>query len=476
LEIGYAFQIGGYINYRTLMELLLFMYVLFKVKDIPPSLLKQSYVLYAFLIIPVLLLLIFPSNQLVAVVDTSWDEILVGGAKRKNPEVNGFVFQMLIQFFIYILIYLYIISNYRKKDYLRLLGKANLLVNIMLILGLLEFIAVSVLHQGPLWGELKVKFFGFSESTITEGRVRGNLNELCLFTKEASHYATLLFLTFFIKMAYNKSRNRYVSKFLKSIFIGKANNTSYEPDFVRMMQRNYFILLWTYITQIGCDNSKTRSVFDFYLCLNIFLLAVSMSFTALLCIFGLLGVLLMYRWLILKPSSIKLEKVIVFSVVCISLLVFSTIINTLNEEGFLSRRVLSLIEEMDVITSDRWMSESTALEWSNRVRLLSVFQTMMAFFHRPLFGYGVGAVTAHGATPMFLAGAGLVGVYLWSQFNFFQNRMLRIFHSEKTGIILSVLFFLTVFMFGGFLRNFYEVSVILVALSFCVIFSKHKYL
>ncbi len=423
IEIGYAIQIGGYINYRTIMEVLLFLAVVTKLNNVPRQLVQQSVILYICLIIPVFLLMLFPSNQLVAVIDTSWDDIL-GGARRKNPIVNGFVIQMLLQFFIYIMVYIYIISKYRFNDYLRLLSKTNRLINYMLILGLFEFFFVTVLHQGSLWGELKESFFGISDSTIMENRGRGGLFELCLFTKEASHYAVLLFLTFFIKMGYNLS--------------------------------------------------KRKKFVDSFLFLNLFLMAVAMSFTSVLCAFGITVILLSYRWRIIKPSSMKYEKKILFLVVSAVLLLFSSLIADLNTEGFFSRRILSIIEEVDIVTTDRWMTETSALEWSNRVRLLSVYQTLLAFIHRPIFGYGIGSVTAHGATPMFLAGAGVIGVYLWSKFNFFQKKIVDKFDSDKFGLKVAVITFFLVFMFGGFLRNFYEISAIMLAISFCIIFSKKR--
>ena len=421
LEIGYAIQIGGYINYRTIMEVLLFFCVITKMRKTSRKIVKQSVILYACLIIPIILLLLFPSNQLVAVIDTSWDDILEG-ASRKNPEINGYVIQMLIQFLIYIIVYVYIVSYYEKTDYFRLLSKTNRLINCMLVLGLFEFVLVTILHQGTLWGEFKEMFFGISEATITESRERGGLFELTLFTKEASHYAVLLFLTFIIKMGYNLIKN--------------------------------------------------KRIFDYFLFLNLFLLAVSMSFTSVLCAFGILVILITYRWRIIKPSSIKAEKYFFVFLLSVVLLFFSSIINDLNTEGFFSRRVMSIIEEINVVTTDSWMTETTALEWSNRVRLLSVYQTLLAFLHRPIFGYGIGAVTAHGATPMFLSGAGIVGVYLWSKFNFFQKKIIGVFNSDKFGLKVAVISFFIVFMFGGFLRNFYEVSAIMLAISFSIIYSK----
>lgn len=425
LEIGFAIQIGGYINYRTIMEFLLFFFVILKMKGIPMKLIRQASILFACLLTSVVLLYLFPSNQLVAVVDTSWDDILLG-ASRKNPTVNGFVIQMLIQFFIYLCVFIYIISNYKEKDYLRLLKISNSLINLMLILGLIEFVVVSILHMGPSWGNMKEAIFGFSESTITAGRARGNLYELCLLTKEASHYALLLFLTFLIKMGYNLS-------------------------------------------------TKKR-VFDFLILLNLFLMAVAMSFTALLCALGLCIILLTYRWKILKPSTMKAEKTVLIVMVGVLLSSLSAFVAGLSGEGFFSRRILSLIEEINIVTTDSWMTERDALEWSNRVRLLGVFQTMKAFLYRPVLGYGVGAVTAHAATPMFLAGAGVVGVYLWSKFNFYQRRMLQMFYTNRNGLGVSVMIFFFVFMFGGFLRNFYELSVIMLAISFCIIFSKRRIL
>ena len=48
IEIGYAIQIGGYINYRTIAEFLFFIFCVKELKTIPKSILKRFWILMCF--------------------------------------------------------------------------------------------------------------------------------------------------------------------------------------------------------------------------------------------------------------------------------------------------------------------------------------------------------------------------------------------------------------------------------------------
>ena len=428
IEIGYAIQIGGFINYRTIAEFVLFLFCLnnINLRAIPNRILVAYVTLMIALVIPVLQLFFFPSDQLVAIVGNEWDKILVEGASPKHPVLNGYVVQMLIQFGIQGIVLVYMLTNFEKISYLRLMCKIDQMINCMLILGLLEFVIVSVFRQNELWGTIKLGVFGFSEGTYWTNRMRAGLYELTLFTKETSHYANVLLYSFFFKSAYN-------------LVIKKR-------------------------------------IIDKYLILNFMIMAVGMSFSSLLCAFCIFVVLMAYRWRILRPSTRRYEQTLIMFSILFLLVLFSTIISTLNSEGFFSRRIVSLIEEIDIVTSNMWMLPGVdSLEWSNRVRLLSIYQTLLAFIHRPLFGYGIGAVCCHGATAMMLAGCGVIGLYVWSKFVFFSQPLIKIYRPEKVGYLISFLMFLfvTIFYSNG-VKAFYELSAIMLAISFCVIFSKRK--
>ena len=147
---------------------------------------------------------------------------------------------------------------------------------------------------------------------------------------------------------------------------------------------------------------------------------------------------------------------------------------TLNFNFYDGASIGQHIERTD--TSNMWMMPGVdSLDWSNRVRLLSIYQTILAFLHRPLFGYGVGAVCCHGATAMMLAGCGIVGVYYWAKFYFFSRTIQTKFHPNKKGYLISILVFLfvTVFYSNG-VKAFYELSAIMLVICFSVIFTQRK--
>lgn len=425
VEIGYVISFGSLqINYGKISEIVLGIYSIFIIYN-NKQIKEQFFPFIMSLFIPIILLLIFPSEQLAATINVSWDMVL-NGYRLEHPVVNSFVLQQTLQFLIELLICSAIYKTFQLKDYEHLISIFSKIINCFLVIGFVEFLAKNLFGCNESWGNVIEMFFGKSTSTIYDARVRGGNYELTLFTKEASHYAYCLTIMLLVKIAHN-------------------------------------------------INARKKYLFDKWILLNIVLLLFSMSFSSVLFGLFLFLVLLLYRWYVIVPNSIKVEKTI-FTIVIIFLLgSLSSIISGLSDSGFFSRRILSAIQEVNVITTNEWETSTESLEWSNRVRMLSVFKTVMLFLDRPIFGYGLGSVCSHGATSMLLSGIGIVGTYLWSKIYFFSNTYKRVFGISNRIYLLSFIMFMSINMLNSLgLRPFYELSAIVAAISLNFIFKRQK--
>lgn len=425
IEVGFFIKIGeSDINYRTVCEFLLFFFSLFLLFrkgriQISPYF-KVGGLLFIGIVLGMILLFIFPSGVQIASIDASWDEILFDGASLSNPDISGFVLQQTFQFVIAIVVLFACFNNFDLNDYLILLKRFSFLVKIFLSLAFFEFI-LKYLFGFDGYGKILIGIFGLAESTIVMARQRGFGLELQGLTKEASHFAYALFVSILILFT-----DKFVSK-----------------------SKNYF---WIFLGSV--------------------LLFFSMSFSALLFGIAILTVLLFARWNNVSEKSKFREQILLVTFAAIIVFFLVQGIATLGTEGFFSRRILSLVEEFSVLSNDSWQSESAALEWSNRVRLLSVFMSIKAFLHRPLFGFGLGSITCHGSTVMMLSGVGLIGLFLWIKFffSFVRNKFSLV---NKTYFRISVAVFLLVNVLNSLaLRPFYEFHTFILAISFAVMFKK----
>lgn len=426
IEIGYVISFDAFsMNYRTISEIFLGVYSI-KIISHNKKRIKELFLPFTIsLFIPIVLLWIFPSEQLASTINVTWDMVLTG-YRLEHPVVNSFVLQQTLQFLIELIICSAIYKTFQLKDYENLINSFSNIINLFLVIGIVEFLAKNLFGCNESWGNMIEMFFGKSTSTIYDARLRGVNYELTLFTKEASHYAYCLTIMLLVKIAHN-------------------------------------------------INARKKYLFDKWMLLNIVLLLFSMSFSSILFGSFLLIVLILYRWYIIKPKSVKVEKIIIFIGVLFLLGSLSSIVSGLSDTGFFSRRILSAIQEVNIVTTDQWETSTESLEWSNRVRMLSVFKTVMLFFYRPIFGYGLGAVCSHGATSMLLSGIGIIGTYLWSKIYFFSNTYKRVFGINNRIYLLSFIMFMSINMLNSLgLRPFYELSAIVVAICLNFIFKRQK--
>ncbi len=435
VEVGYFIELGNSeITYRRAIELTLFFVSIYVLVNRPikkRKFYKYGFYLLTIAIVSLLFLVIFPSNAKVANIENSWEDILLQQKSIAKPAMSFFVVQQNFQLVIYVITLFAVYSSFQKEDYFRLIKLVTKIIKFFFILGFFELILKDVLRFEN-YGKIVEYFFGFSEATIYEARTRGFGKELTGLTKEASHYSYMLFICItilFSQYAITKSKRYY-----KWIIIGMI------------------------------------------------LILFCMSFSSVLFIIALIAIYKLYKWNSVQSIKGRVKKLLFITalIAFVIIIVFSFNLNSLSSssDDFFSRRISSLLEEKDVIFNGSWQTDNTALEWSNRVRLLSIFMTLKAFIARPIFGYGFGTITCHGATAMMLAGTGIFGIYFWAKFNFYVSSIITP-NLNKKYFNYAIVIFLFVNLFNSFaLRPFHELHSFFFAISISLLFdstNKNEY-
>lgn len=422
LEVGYFFRIGSTeVGYSFIYNLFLFVYliVFFAKKRIQKSLFYQGLVLILSILIGNFLLIIFPTLVRTANINISWDEKVI------KPDlvfetIHATSFNILNIFYAinYVLLFFAILIVFRRDKYKLIISSMNRLVNVILSIGIIEVI-IKYIFKSDIYNAFLNFIFGISSSTYLKITNRGNGFLLQGFTQESSHYVYVLFILFFLTFS--------------SFVLSRKKNDLYK------------------------------------ILIIIFLLATSMSFSSLIYMIAILNIIML--WIFRRSNSQRKIFVATFQIILFILLLFIIInilppfINKLDVTGFWGRRITSLFEEISMVTSGNWKYSSTSLEWSNRVRILSIYENLRIFLIRPVFGFGLGSVTSHSSTSMLLSGAGIISVFLWIRFNFLFKKIKKTY--EYTIVIII---FLIVNTFNSLaLRPFFDISAILFSLSIIIL-------
>lgn len=424
IEMGFVFSVGtSTFFYSALIEDVIVIYSLFHIPSIRKRTDKTWGILIICYFVPVVLLALFPSNELVTPSGVRWDDVVFEGESLTRPVVNGTVLKMTTKFSIYTVMAIYANATFTTHHYQRILHKLSIGMKFFLILGIAEFVIKNILDGNTIWGHTLETLFGTSEFTVYEARLRGGTYELNLFTKEASHYAYALFLMPIIILADN-------------LIQGKKNGIS----------------------------------LSIFIC--IILSLISTSFSTLLFVFAFFYIFLLYRWGIQKPKTMKIEKILL-TIGIIVVLSFTTIILTMYSDGFVTGRLLNLTENFsDFATTDVQYRGNDSGDSSTQIRTLSIIQTLLTFLSRPVFGVSLMSTSSHGATSLLLEGIGIVGVYFWTRCYFFLCPLKQVLTPQKTLFLLSIIIFFCVNLLNSLvLRPFYELTAYTMAICFIFIFS-----
>ena len=386
-------------------------------KEIPNNL-KYSWILFIIsCIVPIIILLIFPSNAWVAAYPyVSWDAIICGEESPIHPTVTSMVISTTARIIMFSFIFIYVYSHWQLKDYYWLIDRLAHIANLFIILGVIEFILKNILMQNALWGDLSLSFFGRTTSTVYAGRLRGGLYELTLFTKEAATFAYSLFVVLLIKMTDNVV--------------------------------------------------KGKKLFDKYMITAIGLLLLSTSFSSLYELTILIAIVLLYKYYVTH-----IKTIVFYSLLVGALMLF--LINFLSELPIF-QRLFNIVDNynyyfsMDYMGRDRSMSDGSSF-----IRLTSVFQTLKAFAQRPLFGYSAGSVSCHGSTAAFFASVGLIGVFYWVRFHFFAMSLYKEIRPLCKPYFFCIILFILFHLFSGRgIDPYYIISLLVFPTCFCLMFKK----
>ena len=422
LRMGYVFSFGNtFVDFEGITLFILVVYSLVCYAAPRKSVSRWWILLVCSYIIPIVLLTIIPSDILVAGFGNMWDLVLAGSASLSHPKITNFVLGTSLKYILTTFIVLYIYRHWKSNDYKQLVSRFVLIAKLFLILGVIELLAKNIFHYNAEWGEMLLWMFGERESTIYEGRMRGNTYELNLFTLEASHYAYILFVICIAFM---------------------ANNIM----------------------------TKKKRIVDMFVIVAVLLMLMSTSFSVAYILPSLILFYLLYRWYVAVPSSATFEKVVVIGCIIIISLSASSILAA-QSDGFVERRFINFVENFSGFTDTEVSFGAQLGDGSTQVRMIATIQALMAFSHRPIFGYSLMTVHSHSALPTYLAGVGIFGLICWIVFYFYKTPLYKYLHPIKSVYILAIIILLITNLLGGDRHIFSGAILILIVICFNYIYS-----
>ncbi|MBT8843620.1 hypothetical protein BTI06_08525 [Lactobacillus delbrueckii subsp. bulgaricus] len=431
IERGYFVQLGSQqISYRTVCEAIVFIISIFVACYKGIKIRKNRLISYGALFVVIALglvfLILFPTSATGANFDVTWDQILVLGYSRQPIRFTTSMILEIIQLIMFMGISTVAFSYLHEKDWKEILDSVIKISQYFILIGLVE-VVTKYIFRSNIFSIISDTLLGISTSTVTTLITRGSGFELTGFNKEASHYVFILSIVLIL-------------------FIAKVK-----------------------LNQI--ENRQTDKTVKFSMVAIILIVIFSFSFSSLY--YGICVVVLLLCMLATRrgKSPVKLLGIIVGVALGITILIneLPAIASGLSTTGFWGRRINSLVEEMNEISSGNWLHASTALEWSNRVRLGSTYETFKLFKYSPLIGLGFASVTAHSSLAMLVVGCGGIGTYLYILVLFgIGTRKYLNYDRSLFLTIMLVYLAMNIFNSMGF-RAFYECWTILLAVSMQVL-------
>jgi len=428
IERGYFIRVGSQqVAYRTICEVVMACVSLGtlisqRVRMDRRNILNLMALIVA-LVIGWSMLVVFPSEATGATLEMSWDEILVEHIPRQSIRFLPSMFLEIVQVLMFLLIILTCVSYLERRDWAYVMNRVIKGITPILFVCLLEVVTVYVFHS-DIFHVISDYVLGNSLSTQTSILGRGSGYVLMGFTKEASHFASAI--TVLLMM-----------------------------DLVQLFMRRPLAL-----------RSDYRRGFRIGVCVGI--LVLSMSFSSLYFGFCLLVLILLLASERRGRSSLRVLFVLTFAAALVMLFfaMLPYIATQMNGDGFWGRRIKSVAEELDLITSGQWLYASTALEWSNRVRLGSTYETIKLIAYRPLFGLGLASTTAHSSIAMLLSGCGIVGTFLYLRNMFWWKSLELPIRNKGLYASLIVVYLAFTLLNSLSLRPYYECWCIMLVVLF----------
>ena len=438
IERGYFIQIGGQqLTFPFFCEIVLSIFSLVYICIVFKT--SKRLILSLFIALICLLigwgsLAIFPSSATGGTFAVSWDEILVQHIERQPIRFIPEMSQTIIHVLLFLIISFVSLSILTKTDWLEIIYKFSKIIRIYVLYGIIELFFVYALKSNILYSIIN-SILGITKSTVTEISARSGGYELLGLTKESSHYSFVLAIMFIILLAFLKLQLSGNNRNIKDINLTKIS----------------------------------------LICI-IILLPFSMSF---LTIYYVILLVLLYYLVISENGKNNLNRILMTIVSLFILLAFLSLLAmklsvSLSLTNFWQRKLLSVIQEWQLILNGTWLAVTSSLEWSTRVRLGSTYETFKLLHFRPIFGLGWGATVAHSSLAMFVVGCGLLGSIGYLNYFTFP-REVKIISYNKLLFGTSVVLYLLMNVFNSLsLRPFYELWTILLLFAFEILSGERK--
>jgi len=289
-------------------------------------------------------------------------------------------------------------DHFSNEDYINVCKNVIDVTKFMLILGLFEL--ATRMMGSDIVNVLTKTIFGAGH--VSHTLIRGGFVALQGFTSEPSAYASMLMylaILLIIESRYNKERKR----------------------------------IWFFLT--------------------LFLLVLSMSFTALQNVIVIVLFFFVFRQ---KEMNKKIAwRGIIIAIVISLVLVVGMVV--LFPDYYFSKRLLNVFEELVGILNGTWRELGQVT--SERIRLVSIVENFKWFLKRPLFGLGFGVTISYGGIVSALANIGIVGYILWWKILLlpdYQNR------NMKNEYILDVIAVILPNIFTGTISILYMMFIALI--------------
>ena len=355
ISTGSFIQIGTVsIGYDTAVSSVLFLFAIVVLiankQKTDKKLSILAFLLIICLVFGILLLLVNPFKGQIIHNISDWDGYVLGNVEKDNGVWVDFseTFLLLFAFIRMVVIFCAASKCFTKTDDFNVvLNKSIRISDIIILYGYAELV-LKYIFNISLTEIFLFTFFGESETYVGTDRLIG-------FTKEASQYATSLFLLVIL----------YVLKIQNDRINGLKNASRIYMRFILAMillifstsfSAFYYLILICLLIIVTCLNSKWRFIVTGMILLAVVLLAFTMQ---------------------------------------------SEIIGRLE-------RTLTVICQL--------FNGGNVLPTSEGARLTSIFDSIFVFLKRPMFGVGLGTTDAHSTLVSMLANCGLSGFLLWLLF------------------------------------------------------------
>lgn len=360
IQIGLFLEIGSFdITYSFSLEILIGVWsALLIANKFRVSKSNFYKVLFFILVlgINITLLIVHPYTKSMITHNVSTDLYVSGQAAKQMVSFGGRNILAAIKFLIFLPIVL-VMRKLELKEKREIIYSLTEIGKFYMGYCTLEFIVKNVFHSGILY-EFQNIVFGVATATQTEIRIRGGIYTLQGLTREPSHLA---------------------------------------------LQLVTIILLFHLQERISGKNYKG------WILLGLFFMIIGMSLTSFVCAFTLL----VFAYLFKQNSAGKVYFMVGIFFACVAVaIVFVAFYDEIISSSYYARRLVSLVYDMSgIFGSDG--ATSGYIYISNKARMVSIADGLMAWKDNVLFGTGVGTSGCQADFVTNLEELGLVGFTAW---------------------------------------------------------------